>query len=93
MNASNITKVRNGNPAKQGLKLVLVLLLCVSLRLVRNGNPAKQGLKLFRVGLCRLIVCRVRNGNPAKQGLKLSKMLLESGTDTMSETEIQQNKD
>jgi len=37
-------KVRNGNPAKQGLKLDFFGDF-VSAGHVRNGNPAKQGLK------------------------------------------------
>jgi len=36
--------VRNGNPAKQGLKLTWFNCV-VNSQGVRNGNPAKQGLK------------------------------------------------
>jgi len=62
--------VRNGNPAKQGLKRCNNE-DCIPMELVRNGNPAKQGLKL---SILRRLprTPPVRNGNPAKQGLKLT---------------------
>jgi len=43
--------VRNGNPAKQGLKHMAAKLSLPKLQLVRNGNPAKQGLKLKEVSV------------------------------------------
>gem|GEM_PF-2772633 len=37
---------RKGNPAKQGLKLLMLRLLILPVQF-RKGNPAKQGLKRF----------------------------------------------
>jgi len=44
MGMAGIFGVRNGNPAKQGLKQSNLKLRHGD-KLVRNGNPAKQGLK------------------------------------------------
>ncbi len=58
------------NPAKQGLKLMLLRNIACNNRYVAKLNPAKQGLKLVVEG-DRYKLFNVAKLNPAKQGLKL----------------------
>jgi len=62
--------VRNGNPAKQGLKLGVTIRINKTIGSRPKRKSSKTRIETFVNSVVTVLGEGVRNGNPAKQGLK-----------------------
>ena len=81
-----------GHPAKEGLRLIVGVVVCTPNLAPRVGHPAKEGLRL-RVRCASPIILLPRVGHPAKEGLRLTFLFLNQLTHTIPEWVIQQKRD